>query len=73
MKNHPVIVGLKAMANGMFAFGWFAVAAGLAWRIAGATGWIAALYFIGFAASAAYGIWCLYELGIKTLKEIKKG
>lgn len=73
MKNHPIIVGLKVMANGLFAFGWFAVAAAIAWRIASANGWYAALYFAVFAACVAYGIWCLYELGIKTLKNSKKG
>lgn len=72
MKNHPVIVGLKAMADGVFAFGWFAAAARFAMMIADATGWLAALYFALFAGAATYGGWCVYELGKKTLKN-KKG
>ena len=71
MKNN-VLAGLKSMAEGTFAFGWFAAAAVNAWRIAGASGWLAVWYFLLFAGAAAYGIWCLFELGKKTLKN-KKG
>lgn len=73
MKNHPIVIGLKVMCNGVFSFGWFAIAMAIAWRIADATGWMAALYFVLFTACTAYGIWCLYELGIKTIKNAKKG
>lgn len=72
MNNHPVIVGLKAMADGVFAFGWFAVAAKFAMMIADAAGWLAAFYFFLCAAAAVYGSWCVYELGKKTMKN-KKG
>jgi len=73
MKNHPVIVGLKVMANGMFAFGLFASAGYFAWRITSAKGWLAALYFILFAEAVVYGVRFLYKLGTRVLKSMKKG
>lgn len=71
MKN--IIAGIRYMADGVFAFAWFALAARLGWKIAESTGWMAALYFALFAGSAAYGTWCLFELGKRSVKVEKKG
>lgn len=78
--RHPIVVelktmliGLKSMLRGVYAFAWFAFSAAFAWMIPQKAGWIAALYFVGFAGCLVYGFWCLYELGRKAVKNSKKG